>query len=171
MINILKRNHILVEFGILLTLLVSFFAYVAFQNEMLTSIDLSKVKTNSLITYSIDSISMDERDDVEIIGSAYDLSNIETFNNYITGEGQNLFVNITVYLEDTHGKTYELNTTPRYNDALGSYGDINLRFYGFMAKVKKATLDPSEKYTLGILSTSLDGIQTKVLTDMEINHE
>lgn len=168
---LMKKNSIIIELILIMAISSGFFYYVAYQNEQINSINIQSYELNEEITFEIQSVLVDERDCLVISGYGYDLRNIEKFDNYVTGSGLNLYVNIQVILIDSKGNDFKLNTLTHYDDNLGSFGDINLRFYGFTAKVQQRELDPNETYTIGILSTSLNGTMTYKLSDAKVQHD
>lgn len=142
--------------------------YLSNSNKSIQMIDLDQYPQNDSLVYKIEAI-YDQGEYLEIVGYAFDIQNRYAFNNYITGSGENLYVNVDLVLNNDR-VAYLLSTTPRYTNAVGTIGSINLHPFGFMAKVSKQHLK-EDVYSLAFLSRDINGNESVLITDEVINHE
>ena len=142
--------------------------YLSNSNKSIQMIDLDQYPQNDSLVYEIEAI-YDQGEYLEIVGYAFDIQNRYAFNNYITGSGENLYVNVDLVLNNDR-VAYLLSTTPRYTNAVGTIGSINLHHFGFMAKVSKQYLK-EDVYSLAFLSRDINGNESVLITDEVINHE
>lgn len=137
-------------------------------NKNIKRIDLDQFPQNDSLVYKIEAIN-DQSDYLEIVGYAFDIQNRYAFNNYITGSGENLYVNVDLVLNNGNS-AYLLSTTPRYTNAVGTIGSINLHHFGFMAKVSKQYLTENV-YSIAFLTRDINGNESVFITNEVIKND
>lgn len=157
-----------VHFFLFVLFLFGIASFLSNSNKMIQTINLNQYPQNDSLVYKIEAI-YDQGDYIEIIGYAFDIQNRYKFNNYITGSGENLYVNVDLVLNNDN-EAFLLNTTPRYTNEVGTIGSINLHHFGFMAKVSKQYLSEGT-YLIAFISRDIQGNQSVLLTSEVIENE
>jgi len=156
------------QFIIFMVVIFSLAQFISSTNLYVKSIDINDLPNSDSIIYKIEEI-RDQGSYFEILGYAFDVNNRYKYTNYITGTGENLYVNIKLVLIE-NGKSIILNTTPRYSNEAGTLGSINLHYFGFMAKFDKSEISINEA-KIAILSQDINGNKSILITKEVIYYE
>lgn len=127
-------------------------------------IDTSEIQTSESLVFEIESIEKDE-EGYHIVGLAYDIENVYEYNNWITGNGYNLYQNIQVIVYNQK-EEYVLETISLY-DSLSVYSsEEDIDFSQFRFKV--AVPEKFEGFQLGIVSANRDNVLKKKLSERKV---
>lgn len=131
------------------------------------SIDIHSIQNSNSVIFEIESV-QELEDSFFVTGKCFDSENAKEYNNWITGNGVNIYQNIQIFVYD-ESKAYKVKTYSSY-DSLQVFRekqDIDLSLFTFSAEIPKKY----EGYKIGVVSKNQDGTLSKILSERKIYSE